>query len=169
MVIAVASSRAWFQDAARLALCELTQHSRRRFLSTECDKPANRVAYSLVEQDLIDRARRYLDSEAPELEFLLLFAEDPNQLTGAMHDVLPYMTSDMIRNGPLPCLLLIDREEEEEAQDSSLFDSRLMEAVATLPPIVRAELSIYHCRIYAQSMLSSLHYARPYSRRQCAG
>jgi hypothetical protein len=166
MVIAVVSRRAWFQDAARLALCELTQHSRRRFLSTECNKPANPVTYSQVEQDLIDRARRYLDSEAPELEFLLLFAEDPNQLTGTMHDVLPNMTSDMIRTGPLPCLLLIDRE-EEEAQDSSLFDSRLKEAVATLPPTVRAELSIYHCRIYAQSMLSSLHYARPYSRRQC--
>ena len=166
MVIAVVSRRAWFEDAARLALCELTKHSRRRFLSTEWDKPANRVTYSQVEQDLIARARRYLDSEAPELEFLLLFVEDANQLTGAMHDILPNMTSDMIRTGALPCLLLIDRE-EEDAQDSSLSDSRLEEAVATLPSTVRAELSIYHCRIYAQGMPSSLHFARPYSRRQC--
>jgi hypothetical protein len=165
MVIAVASSRAWFHDAARLALSELTQHSRRRFLSTETAKPASHVTYSQVQQDLIDRARRYLDSEAPELEFLLLSGEDPNQLTGAMHDVLPDMTSDMIQTGPLPCLLLIDQEAAR--QDSSPFDSSLTEAVATVPPTVRAELSIYHCRVYTQSTLASLHYARRYSRRQC--
>jgi 3-acetyloctanal synthase len=90
---------------------------------------------------------------------------DPDQLAGATQDVLPDMTSDMIQAGPLRCLLLIDQEEEIE--DSSLFDRRLLQAVATMHPIVRAELSIYHCRVYRRSTPASLHYARPYSQRHC--
>jgi hypothetical protein len=165
MVIAVASSRAWFHDAAKQALRELTQHSRRRLLSAERDKPDDPVTYPQVQQDLIDRARGYLERQAPELEFFLLPGEDPDQLACAMHDVLPDMTSDMILTGPMPCLLLIDQE--DEGDDSSLFDRRLTQAVAAMPPTVCAELSIYHCRVYSQGTLASLHYARPYCRRQC--
>jgi hypothetical protein len=165
ILIGVASNRRSFRRAAHLAVQVLTRQSRRRVLCCDMDRVDEPPAFDRPQQDLVSRARMYLEREAPELELLLLSAESPKELAKTMQAIVPDVATDIVSTGAIPCLLLIDAD--EEPKDVILFDAGLDAAIAAIPPMVRAEASLYHCRVYNRAEHAALYFARPYARRHC--
>jgi len=166
LLIGVVSPRAYFRDAARLAVHTLTGQSGRRVLSPEFGHRGPAAAFDRPQQDLVDRARIYLDRAAPDLELLLLFADRLEDLAAAVRDVVFDVTSNMVHTDIVPGLLLVDAADEQP--DIIAFDGRLNEAIAAMPAMVRMEASLYHCRVYGHGEAAPIHFGRPYARRQCS-
>lgn len=165
ILIGVASKRRSFRRAAQCAVQVLTSQSVRSVLCCETVRVDEPVAFDGPQQDLVSRARVFLDREAPELQLVVLSAESPKELAKTMHVILADVAADIVSTGAIPCLLLIDAD--EEPQDVISFDAGLDEAIAAFPSRVRAEASLYHCRVYSRTETAALYFARPYARRHC--